>query len=154
MSPQSAVDAVAHAIQLSVAPVFLLSGIGAMMAVLANRLARVVDRARVVEGKMPGAANERLKIRAELRALAVRAKIISWAIGLCTLTALLISSVVAILFLGAFVQLNASLLVALLFVAGMTSFICALLLFLREVLIATANLRFGAHRHEAPDSPH
>jgi hypothetical protein len=59
------------------------------------------------------------------------------------MTALLISSVVAILFLGAFVKLDTALLVALLFVAGMTTFICALLLFLREVLIATANLRFG-----------
>ena len=143
MPAEPAVSAVAHAIQLSVAPVFLLSGIGAMMAVLANRLARVVDRARVIEAIKPAGPDEREEIRSELKRLFSRSKIISWAIGLCTLTALLISAVVAILFLGAFVSLNASLVVASLFVAGMTAFICALILFLREVLIATASLRFG-----------
>jgi hypothetical protein len=47
---ETAIVAVGRAIQLSVAPVFLLSGIGAMLAVMTNRLARVVDRARGVEG--------------------------------------------------------------------------------------------------------
>jgi hypothetical protein len=41
--------AVAHAIQLAVAPVFLLSGIGAILAVMTNRLGRIIDRARVLE---------------------------------------------------------------------------------------------------------
>ena len=140
---EPAVTAVAHAIQLSVAPVFLLSGIGAMMAVLANRLSRVVDRARIIEAIKPGGSDEREEIRIELKNLSARSKLISWAIGLCTLTALFISTVVAILFLGAFVSLNASILVAALFVAGMTAFICALILFLREVLVATRALRFG-----------
>ena len=47
---------VAHVIQLAVAPVFLLSGVGVMLTVLTNRLARVVDRARTVE---KAAATER-----------------------------------------------------------------------------------------------
>ena len=37
--------AVAHAVQLAVAPVFLLTGIGAILAVMTNRLGRVIDRA-------------------------------------------------------------------------------------------------------------
>jgi Protein of unknown function (DUF2721) len=36
--------AVAHAIQLAVAPVFLLTGIGAILAVMTNRLGRIIDR--------------------------------------------------------------------------------------------------------------
>ena len=40
---------VAHAIQLAVAPVFLMSGIGAILVVMTNRLGRVIDRARVLE---------------------------------------------------------------------------------------------------------
>lgn len=43
---------IAHVIQLSVAPVFLLAGIGSILGVMANRLARVVDRARILEGRM------------------------------------------------------------------------------------------------------
>ena len=41
--------AVGHAIQLAVAPVFLITGIGAMLGVLANRLGRIVDFARTLE---------------------------------------------------------------------------------------------------------
>jgi len=51
VTQDSGITAVAHVIQLSVAPVFLLSGIGAMLAVMTNRLARVIDRARALEAK-------------------------------------------------------------------------------------------------------
>jgi hypothetical protein len=44
---------IAHSIQLSVAPVFLLSGVGVLLGVLTNRLARVVDRARARRGATP-----------------------------------------------------------------------------------------------------
>ena len=43
------ISPIAHVIQLSVAPVFLLSGIGAILAVMTNRLGRIIDRARVLE---------------------------------------------------------------------------------------------------------
>jgi Protein of unknown function (DUF2721) len=42
-----------HAIQLAVAPVFLLSGVSAMLVVLTNRLARIIDRGRLVEAGLP-----------------------------------------------------------------------------------------------------
>jgi hypothetical protein len=50
--------AVAHAIQLAVAPVFLLSGIGAILAVMTNRLGRIIDRARVLEVRLDNASAE------------------------------------------------------------------------------------------------
>ena len=40
---------IVHAIQLAVAPVFPLSGIAALLGVMASRLARIIDRARVLE---------------------------------------------------------------------------------------------------------
>ena len=52
MTQDSGITGIAHVIQLSVAPVFLLSGIGAMLAVMTNRLARVIDRARALEAKV------------------------------------------------------------------------------------------------------
>ena len=39
---------VVHVIQLAVAPVFLLSGVGVILTVLTNRLARIIDRARLL----------------------------------------------------------------------------------------------------------
>lgn len=145
MVQEAPITAVAHVIQLAVAPVFLLTGIGALLGVMTNRLARIVDRARTLERRTGTTAMNVSEIQRELGMLSRRAKVVSWAIGLCTTTALLISSVIVILFLGAFVPFDMSTPVASLFVAAMLTLVVALLLFLREILIATAGLRF---RHQ------
>ena len=46
---------IARLIQLAVAPVFLLSGIGAILAVMTNRLSRIIDRARILEARLDDA---------------------------------------------------------------------------------------------------
>lgn len=50
MPPESGLTEIAHVIQLAVAPVFLLTGVAGILSVLTNRLARIIDRARVLEG--------------------------------------------------------------------------------------------------------
>jgi hypothetical protein len=136
--------AVAHAIQLAVAPVFLLSGIGAILAVMTNRLGRIIDRARVLEDKLDAASPKLLAtLRADLPILSRRAKLISRAITLCTTTALLVCTVIAVLFLSAFLRFDATIPVALLFVAAMSTFFLGLLWFLREIYVATVSLRIG-----------
>jgi hypothetical protein len=135
---------IAHAIQLAVAPVFLLSGIGAILAVMAGRLGRIIDRARVLEHRLEGASAELLvPLRTDLAALSQRAKLIYRAITLCTATALLVCGVIAILFLSAFLRFDASIPVALLFIAAMSAFFLGLVWFLREIYVATVNLRIG-----------
>jgi hypothetical protein len=136
--------AVAHAIQLAVAPVFLLSGIGAILAVMTNRLGRIIDRARVLEEKLDGASAEILAaLRTDLAVLSQRAKLISRAITLCTTTALLVCTVIAVLFLSAFLRFDATIPVALLFIAAMSTFFLGLVWFLREIYVATVTLRIG-----------
>lgn len=145
MPQVTGITAVAHVIQLSVAPVFLLSGIGAMLAVMTNRLARVIDRARALEARQTANAVETEDVHAQLATLSRRAKLVSRSITLCTMTALLVCAVIAILFLGAFLGFDASVPVALLFIAAMLAFFLGLLSFLREIFVATANLRIGPH---------
>ena len=141
------VAGVGHVIQLSVAPVFLLSGIGAMLAVMTNRLARIVDRARGVEEQLVDATpKERDKAERDLAVMSRRAKLINLAITLCTITALFVCAVVAAMFTGAFLGFNAAIPVAVLFVGAMTTFFVGLLFFLREIFIATAALRIGGPR--------
>jgi Protein of unknown function (DUF2721) len=136
--------AVAHAIQLAVAPVFLLSGIGAILMVMTNRLGRIIDRARVLEDRLDSASQEaRAALHADLATLSRRAKLISCAITLCTATALLVCTVIAVLFLSAFLRFDLSIPVALLFIAAMLAFFLGLLWFLREIYVATVNLRIG-----------
>jgi hypothetical protein len=136
--------AVAHAIQLAVAPVFLLSGIGAMLAVMTSRLGRIIDRARDLEARLVDASPEFFStLQSDLRMLSQRAKLIYSAIALCTTTALLVCAVIAFLFVSAFLQFDASVVVALLFIAAMSTFVFGLLWFLREIYVGTISLRIG-----------
>ena len=137
------ITAIAHVIQLAVAPVFLLTGIGAMLGVMTSRLSRIVDRARVLEVQEPGDEINIAMVESELVALSLRGKFINRSITLCTITALLISSVIAILFLGAFLKFNAAIPVALLFITAMLVLIVALLFFLKEIMLATSSIRIG-----------
>jgi hypothetical protein len=134
-----------HAIQLAVAPVFLLSGVSAMLAVLTNRLARIIDRGRQLEAGLPRTAPETAPaIRDELSVLSQRARLINWAISLCTVCALLICAVIISLFLGPFLQLDLSAVVAWIFIGAMVALCSALVSFLREIFVATRHLRIGA----------
>lgn len=135
---------VSHVIQLSVAPVFLLAGIGSILGVMANRLARVVDRARILETRLVGAEGAvYTELHERLMTLSRRAKLISRSIALCTLTALLVCAVIITLFVGAFLSLNAAIPAALLFITALLSFAGALVWFLREIFLATSSLKIG-----------
>lgn len=135
---------IAHAIQLALAPVFLLSGIWVFLGVLTNRLARIVDRARNLEKELRlPEPHQPERIRRQLAASSRRARYINIAITLGTIAALLVAIVVALLFSSTFVPLNLATPVALLFVAAMASLVAAFVSFLIEVRIAIAVLRIG-----------
>jgi Protein of unknown function (DUF2721) len=136
---------IGHVIQLAVAPVFLLSGVGAMLGVLTNRLARIIDRGRSLEAGLPRAADASAPaMRSELGVLSARARLINWAISLCTVCALLVCAVIVALFLGPFLRLDLSAVVAWVFIAAMIALCSALVSFLREIFVATRHLRIGA----------
>ena len=140
------VSSIAHLIQLSVAPVFLLTGVGSILMVLTNRLGRIVDRSRQLEKDMPVATDGELTaIHMELGNLSVRASYINWAISLCVMCALLVCSLIAALFISDIIRASMAEFVALLFIASMLTLIGALLCFLREIYIAIQNLRIGLH---------
>ncbi|MGC2460013.1 MAG: DUF2721 domain-containing protein [Steroidobacteraceae bacterium] len=138
------IQEIGEVVRTAVAPVFLLSGVGVTLTLLANRLARVVDRARELEQKESKTYESDMnELSGSLLTLARRARLLGRAIALCTICALLVSMVVVTLFLGAFVNFHLSLIIAMLFIVAMLSFIGGLLLFLREVFVATKNLRIG-----------
>lgn len=136
------VDDIAHNIQLAVAPVFLLTGIASILNVLTTRLGRATDRARQLESESAGYdLDSRERARVELRVLGRRMAAAHWAIGLCTLSALFVCIVVAILFVGDVSPTRASAAVAPLFILVMVLLIAGLLLFLLEVQLATRSVR-------------
>lgn len=144
MNTETGFTGLVHAIQLAVAPVFLLSGISALLAVLTNRLSRVIDRARSLEARHPETEGPELaELEERLATLSQRGRLISRAIFLATTCALLVCTVVAALFAFAFFGVDASRLVGFVFIVAMLSLIGALLAFLSEIFLATKSLRIG-----------
>jgi VIT1/CCC1 family predicted Fe2+/Mn2+ transporter len=136
---------IAHAIQLAVAPVFLLSGIGVLLGVLTNRLARIVDRARKVgETLRHAASTDPDESHHQLQVAARRSRFINVSITLSTMAALFVALVIALLFASTFVPINLAGPVAVLFVLAMVALVGALLSFLLEVRVAIAALRIGS----------
>lgn len=132
---------ISHIIQLAIAPVFLLTGVGTNLAVLTNRLARIIDRSRTLEGRVhSGSVEEREEAHAELATLYRRAHLINRAITLSTSCALLVCVVIAALFIGDALNLELAKFIALCFVVGMFSLIGSFVYFLREIFIATRTL--------------
>lgn len=129
---------IAHAIQLAIAPVFLLTGIAGLLNVMAARLARVIDRARFLEqGWHAMDARARTIARVEVGNLERRRRVCSWSINFSTVAALLICIVIVALFVEEFFQRDLKWLAGALFVVAMVALICGLTCFLREVYLAT-----------------
>jgi len=128
---------IAKAIQLSLAPVFLLTGIAGMLGVIAGRLARIIDRGRALTeqrgGPMP---SEHGLVDLEHRNLERRRYFASVAITASTIAALLVCMVIAALFLEAMLGVRLNGLVGILFTAAMLALIVSLTYFLREVRLA------------------
>ncbi|OGB21105.1 MAG: hypothetical protein A3I66_15010 [Burkholderiales bacterium RIFCSPLOWO2_02_FULL_57_36] len=132
---------IGNIIQLAIAPVFLLTGVGTNLLVLTNRLARIIDRSRVLEERIDAANDTReQEYLAEIEILFRRAHLINGAITLSTTCALLICVVIAALFLGDALGLALATLIAMLFVMAMLALIGSFIYLLREIFIATGTL--------------
>lgn len=146
-------DTIAHGIQLAVAPVFLLTAVAGMIGVVANRLARIIDRARVMEARLRQGveADEQTLIERELVSQRRRGILANVSIGLLTLCAFLIGATIVVLFLGETVELPMLRISIVSFLAALVCFMLALACFFAETLLATRVLNFG---RRAPPAPH
>jgi len=135
---------ISHVIQLAVAPVFLLAGIGAFVNAFAGRLGRIFDRSRVLEAELTaGDAGKRPLIETELEVLWRRARLAYLGIALDIVAALLVCVLIAIAFAEHFFGFEIRGLIAGLFIAAMVALIGGLVAFLREVFIAVRCLSIG-----------
>jgi len=137
---------VTHGIQLAVAPVFLLTAVSGIIAAVAGRLARIIDRARHLEGRLESGevdAQRANRMYAELRQLRRRGWLVNSCIALLTFCAILIGFTIILLFLGETSELPTLRLATVSFLAGVMCFLCALVCFLAETLLATRLLKFA-----------
>jgi hypothetical protein len=141
MHPDNVID-VTRLIQLAVAPVFLLTAVGTIIGVLSIRLGRVVDRSRALEERMRQLQPAGQKAaRQELDILSRRVRLVYGSIVLAVLCALFVGLLIAVAFVDAFIDLDLSKFIGLLFIAAMLAFILGLMVFLREIFLAVSSAR-------------
>lgn len=143
---------IAQIVQLSVAPVFLLAGVGAFLNVCAGRLSRIVDRSRELEPRiLASRGREHDRLLGEIRVLDRRMALVSRAIFLSVLSAVLTCAVVVLLFVTGLTDANFSTAVALLFITSMIAIGSGFFIFLVETRIGSRSVRVRSHilEHEA-----
>ncbi|MDO9198627.1 DUF2721 domain-containing protein [Rhodoferax sp.] len=138
-------ETVTHGIQLAVAPVFLLTAVAAMIGTVAGRLARIIDRARLVEDRIEAAPAGDAMTSAydELARLRMRGRLVNACIALLTFCAILIGLTIMALFIGETTELQILRIATISFLSGVIFFLLALLCFLTETVLATRILKFG-----------
>ena len=139
-------EQIGRIVQLSVAPVFLLAGVGAFLNVCAGRLSRIVDRSRDLEPLiLTSRGREHDRLVAEIRVLDKRMGLVSRAIFLSVLSALLTCAVVILLFTTGLTDANFSTAVALLFIASMIAIGSGFAIFLIETRLGSRSVRIRGH---------
>ena len=141
-TPDLSVNTVAEIVRLALAPVFLLSGIGAFLNVLASRLSRIVDRSREVGSTvLVSRGEEHDRSVSDLKILDRRMSLISWATGLAVTSAILTCLVVILLFAASLIRTRLGTEIAWLFIASMLSIGIAFVFFLIETTVAARAVR-------------
>jgi Protein of unknown function (DUF2721) len=145
---------VVQAIQLALAPVFLLTGIAGMLNVMAGRLARIIDRGRqLLENPQATHWMSRPSFVQEIQSLERRRHLASAAITACTFSALAVCMVITAFFIEVLVQIELRWLIALLFTGSTLALVVGLAYFLREVHLATTTIRLRVPAAKTPDRP-
>jgi hypothetical protein len=154
-SPDLSVSTVAEIVRLALAPVFLLSGIGAFLNVLASRLSRIVDRSRAVEPMLlVSRGDEHDRWIADLKVLDRRMSLINWATGLTVTSAVLTCLVVVLLFAANLIRTHLGTAIAWLFMASMLTIGMAFAVFLIETTVAARAVRVRSEllQHRAEET--
>lgn len=136
------ITTVADTVRLAVAPVFLLSGIGAFLNVCASRLSRIVDRSRDVEPRLLSSrGREHDRWLAEMNVLDRRMRLVSSAITMSVISAVLTCLVVALLFAASLIEPRVGIAIAVLFIAATIAIAVSFGIFLVETRLGARSVR-------------
>lgn len=140
--PESHILDITRLIQLALAPIFMLTAVGTIINALMNRLSRAVDRRRQLEELLPAyEGDDQRKMLDEHAVMERRIRLTLWSTALAVTSGLFVCLLIGFAFVGTFVALDLSRIVAALFIAAMVAMTLCLLLFLREVFLAAFTTR-------------
>lgn len=128
-------------LQTALTPAFLLVALGSLLNLFTGRLARIVDRSRILQHEYSRTTDhEHQLIVCELRDLERRISIVNRAIGLGVLSAITVCILISLLFAMGFGKLDLGIYVSISFVISMVLMAASLIMFMREVNYAIVNL--------------
>lgn len=145
LDTQTEISLLAQIIQLSIAPVFLLTAIGAFLSAITTRLGRVIDRARMLESIIAreGVEDNAVAIN-ELVGLDRRMLLANRAVGLSIGSALTVCTLITVLFISAVSPIHLDQIVPILFILALLLLTASLTAFLLEIRISIRTVRVRA----------
>lgn len=136
-------------LQTAIGPTILISGVGLLLLTMTNRLARTIDRARIIARELPTSSDgDRAKGVEQLRILWRRARLIRLAIALASTSALFAAILIIVLFVTALLQIDSAWLICALFIICLACLIASLMAFIRDINQGLMALRLELPRQD------
>lgn len=154
---KTALGDITRAMGTAIAPVFLISGVGALLAAMSSRYGRVIDRAREIlkeagTGIQDQARRERTEN--ELRRLYHRARLLRLTIILAAVSIFFVAVTIFVIFSTMILDLTLPYVVAVLFVAALILLIASLVFFIEDFAISLRGIKYEINsrlKHEVVD---
>jgi hypothetical protein len=152
--PTNPLTEIVSVLQVAIAPVILISGVGLLLLSLTNRFGRAVDRTRQIHQQMREAAPaDRVRLANQVEVIYQRARLIQRAIVLGTLSALFAAVLILTLFFAALMKWQLAALIGLFFVGCLLTLVMSLIAFIMDIRLSLNALRLELARPEGDKHP-
>ena len=150
--PAEAANRILPIIQLAITPVILISGIGALVISMTNRMGRIVDRTRNLAGLMRQASGaDRNYIEQQLHIMFKRAKLMRFTMTTATTSMFFSGLLIVVIFVSALFEKPLAWVILCLFGTSVGTLLAALAAFIRDVWVSLNAL--GVEVKRALESP-
>jgi hypothetical protein len=148
--PSTSLTELIPVLQIAIAPVILISGVGLLLLSLTNRFGRAVDRARQIHHEMRGAAAaDRPRLAHQVEVFYRRARLIQLSIVMGALSALFAALLILALFLAALMKCESAVVISLIFICCLVSLVASLIIFIMDIRLSLKALKVELARPPA-----
>jgi hypothetical protein len=145
--PSTTLSELIPVLQVAIAPVILISGVGLLLLSLTNRFGRAVDRTRQIHHQMREApAAERPRLANQVEVIYRRARLIQLSIIMGALSALFAAMLIVALFLAALMKWESALVLSLFFIGCLVSLVVSLITFIMDIRLSLYALKLELTR--------
>jgi hypothetical protein len=145
-------EAILPIIQLAITPVILISGIGALVISMTNRMGRIVDRTRNLAGLMRQASGpDRNYTEQQLHIMFRRAKMMRFSLTMATTSMFFSGLLIVVIFVSALFERTLAWVILALFGTSVAMLLASLAAFISDIWVSLSAL--GVEVKRALDSP-